>query len=87
MVRNIIGLLAGFLVLLAGVQGAVAQDVAGVQEHPMVQRYPGQDIRWQLIENYRRYRVPVGAVTGYRTIASCPIRSTKVAGRYLRART
>jgi outer membrane protein OmpA-like peptidoglycan-associated protein len=31
-------------------------------------RYPGQDIRWQQIENYMPYRVPLGPVTGYRTI-------------------
>jgi len=64
-------LLSIFLALglaLAGAQGVAAEDIAGVAEHPMVQRYPGQDIRWQLIENYRRYRLPVGAVTGYRAI-------------------
>ena len=34
----------------------------------MVQRYPGQDIRWQQIENHLPFRIPVGPVTGYRTI-------------------
>ena len=47
---------------------AVAQDVAGVTEHPMFERYPGQVIAWQHIENYQPYNVPVGPVTGYRHI-------------------
>ncbi len=48
--------------------GALAQDVDGVQEHPMIERYPGQVIQWQKIENFMPYKVPVGPVTGYRTI-------------------
>lgn len=49
-------------------QVAVAEDIDGVQEHPLISRYPGQEIRWQHIENYLPYRVPVGPVTGYRAI-------------------
>jgi outer membrane protein OmpA-like peptidoglycan-associated protein len=55
------------MTVLAG--AGAAEDVEGVQEHPMVKRYPGQDIRWQQIENYLPFRVPVGPVTGYRQIA------------------
>ncbi|MEO1407126.1 MAG: OmpA family protein, partial [Pseudomonadota bacterium] len=47
---------------------AVAEDIDGVQEHPMIERYPGQDIRWQKIENYMPYEIAVGEVTGYRRI-------------------
>lgn len=47
---------------------AQTEDIDGVQEHGLVSRYPGQDIRWQQIENYRPYRIPVGEVSGYRTI-------------------
>ncbi|MEM6818120.1 MAG: OmpA family protein [Pseudomonadota bacterium] len=47
---------------------ASAQDIEGVIEHPMIERYPGQVILWQQIENYQPYRVAVGPVTGYRTI-------------------
>jgi len=47
---------------------AAAADVDGAIEHPLVTRYPGQEIRWQQIENYMPYRVPVGPVTGYRSI-------------------
>ncbi len=45
-----------------------AEDVEGVQEHALITRYPGQEIRWQHIENYMPYKVPAGPVTGYRTI-------------------
>ena len=48
---------------------AVAQDIDGVTEHPMIERYPGQVIAWQHIENYQPYKVAVGPVTGYRSIA------------------
>lgn len=46
----------------------MAQDIDGVIEHPMIERYPGQVIAWQHIENYQPYKVAVGPVTGYRTI-------------------
>jgi OmpA-OmpF porin, OOP family len=48
---------------------AVAQDIDGAVEHPMFERYPGQVIAWQHIENYQPYKVAVGPVTGYRHIA------------------
>lgn len=48
---------------------AFAQDVEGVVEHPMIERYPGQVIAWQHIENYQPYKVATGPVTGYRAIA------------------
>lgn len=47
---------------------STAEDVSGVQEHPMIERYPGQEIRWQKIENYMPYEIAVGPVTGYRKI-------------------
>lgn len=34
----------------------------------MIERYPGQEIAWQTIDNYREFRIPVGPVTGYRAI-------------------
>ena len=58
-----------FLVLLVSTPAlAAAEDIDGVQEHPLISRYPGQEIRWQHIENFMPYRVPVGEVTGYRRI-------------------
>lgn len=47
---------------------ATAQDIDGVVEHPMIERYPGQVIAWQHIENYQPFKVPTGPVTGYRYI-------------------
>ncbi|MEE4360485.1 MAG: OmpA family protein [Pseudomonadales bacterium] len=47
---------------------ASAEDIDGAIEHPLISRYPDQEIRWQQIENHRPYRVPAGPVTGYRTI-------------------
>ena len=57
---------AAMLGLLMNV--ATAEDIEGAIEHPLISRYPGQDLAWQLIENYRPYRVAVGPVTGYRRI-------------------
>jgi len=54
--------------MLAMPAAALGQDVEGAQEHPMIQRYPGQDIAWQVIENYMPYAIAVGPVTGYRQI-------------------
>lgn len=34
----------------------------------MVSRYPGQELRWQRIDNYREFRIPTGPVSGYRNI-------------------
>lgn len=68
MKHSIAGMLAWILVAAAAVP-ASAEDIDGVVEHPMISRYPGQEIRWQQIENYMPYRVPVGPVTGYRAIA------------------
>ena len=53
---------------VAATGSAIAEDVDGVQEHPMIERYPGQEIRWQKIENYMPYEVAIGPVTGYRKI-------------------
>lgn len=54
--------------LLALPPASPAADVDGAADHPMVSRYPGQEIRWYQVENYRPYQVPAGPVTGYRTI-------------------
>jgi outer membrane protein OmpA-like peptidoglycan-associated protein len=56
-------------VTICGTTSAFAQDIEGVVEHPMVERYPGQVIAWQHIENYQPYKVATGPVTGYRAIA------------------
>ena len=60
-----------FLVVCSSIaaSAAMAQDVEGVVEHPMIKRYPGQVIAWQHIENYQPYKVAIGPVAGYRSIA------------------
>ncbi len=55
--------------LFTGTGKVSAQDIEGVVEHPMIERYPGQVIAWQHIENYQPYRVAIGPVSGYRVIA------------------
>jgi outer membrane protein OmpA-like peptidoglycan-associated protein len=47
---------------------APAEDIAGSADHPMISRYPGSEIQWYSQENYRPFRLPVGPITGYRTI-------------------
>lgn len=64
-----VGVAAAGLVVIFLINTAVAQDIDGVVEHPMIERYPGQVIAWQHIENYQPYRVAVGPVAGYRSIA------------------
>jgi outer membrane protein OmpA-like peptidoglycan-associated protein len=58
----VIALLLGLAVPL------LADELPGATDHPMVTRYPGQELRWQTIDNYREYRIPVGPVSGYRAI-------------------
>jgi outer membrane protein OmpA-like peptidoglycan-associated protein len=65
---KVIRILAAVIGLAAVSAIAVAQDIDGVVEHPMIERYPGQVIAWQHIENYQPYKVAVGPVTGYRAI-------------------
>ncbi|MEZ5572133.1 MAG: OmpA family protein [Halioglobus sp.] len=67
---NRIALLLSLILFGSGLSAAAqAQDIEGIQEHPLLTRYPGQEIRWQHIENYMPFRVAVGPVTGYRQIA------------------
>ncbi|MCL4217470.1 MAG: OmpA family protein [Candidatus Hydrogenedentes bacterium] len=58
------------LLLAAGSFGmtALAQDIAGSQDHPIITRYPGSVIQWYSVENHRPFKLPIGPVTGYRAI-------------------
>jgi len=63
--------ISAFVLVTAGNIGSSAAygaDIDNVTEHALITRYPGQDIRWQHIENHMPYRVPTGPVTGYRAI-------------------
>ncbi len=57
------------LMLSVTTVSVAAKDIDGVVEHPMIERYPGQVIAWQHIENYQPYKVAVGPVSGYRAIS------------------
>lgn len=67
LIRNIIYFIGIYSFLYAGL--AFAEDIEGIEEHSLISRYPGQEIRWQHIENYMPYKIPVGPVTGYRAIS------------------
>jgi OOP family OmpA-OmpF porin len=65
---RVLSLVFGLLALLGAMSPANA-DVAGSHDHPIIARYPGSTIEWHLVENYRKYRVPAGPVSGYRELA------------------
>jgi OmpA-OmpF porin, OOP family len=48
---------------------ATAQnDVSGSEDHQLISRYPGSIIEWYDVQEFDRYKIAVGPVTGYRTI-------------------
>ncbi len=44
------------------------KDIADSQDHPLITRYPGSTIAWYDVQNYDRYKIATGPVTGYRHI-------------------
>ncbi|NKB98867.1 MAG: OmpA family protein [Pseudomonadales bacterium] len=68
MPKNARALLSTLILLFVSLP-SFAQDAEGVIEHPMIERYPGQVVAWQQIENYQPYQVATGPVTGYRAIS------------------
>jgi outer membrane protein OmpA-like peptidoglycan-associated protein len=44
------------------------QDVKGSEDHSLISRYPGSIIKWYNVEEYNRYKIAAGPVTGYRHI-------------------
>mgnify|MGYP001796089728 CR=1 FL=1 len=57
------------LLMWSFASSAEAQDIDDVIEHTMIERYPGQHIAWQRIDNWAPYKIPIGPVTGYRRIS------------------
>lgn len=47
---------------------AGAADAEACADHPAVSRFPGAELAWCQLDNYLPYRIPVGPVTGYRSI-------------------
>jgi hypothetical protein len=62
--KSIICLLAA----VCAVAAAHAADVEGSADHPLISRYPGSEIKWNVVENDKPYKLPVGPITGYRQI-------------------
>ena len=55
------------LVILSG--AAFAQtDVEGSEDHPIITRYPDSVINWYDVQEFDRYKIAIGPVTGYRHI-------------------
>jgi len=45
-----------------------AQDIPGSKDHHLVTRYPGSDIKYYEVQNFKSYRIATGPVTGYKKI-------------------
>lgn len=43
-------------------------DKDGCQDHPAMSRYPETILTWCAVENFLPFKIPLGPVTGYRTI-------------------
>ena len=78
-IRSVLIVLICWLVA-SGAGSSSAADMDGAHDHPMIQRYPGQELRWQLVENHIPYLFPAGPVTDYRTIGD----ALEIAGRVTR---
>lgn len=59
---------------------AYGQDADGCEDHPALTRYPGTVLEWCSVENYLPYKMPLGPVSGYRTIGEIE----EIAGRVTR---
>ncbi|MEQ8747036.1 OmpA family protein [Pyruvatibacter sp.] len=45
-----------------------AADIADAQDHPVISRYPGSEIKWYDVQAFAPYFIATGPVTGYRKI-------------------
>lgn len=64
-------LVLGLAAALAGLpvdNGVKAADVDGSQDHPVVSRYPGSEIKWYDVQAFAPYFIATGPVTGYQKI-------------------
>lgn len=59
-------LMTAWMVVLSPL--ALAADVAGSADHPLITRYPASDITWQDVQEFQEYKIAVGPVTGYKTV-------------------
>ncbi len=47
---------------------ALAEDVAGSQDHPILTRFPGSEIKWYDVQAFSPYHIATGPVTGYNAL-------------------
>lgn len=47
---------------------ALAADVKGSADHPLITRYPDSEITWYDVQEFQEYKIAVGPVTGYKKI-------------------
>lgn len=67
--KRLFGLIALCLSLIAmGAIPAIAEDVAGSKDHPVVTRYPDSVIKWYDVQAFEPYTIATGPVTSYRAI-------------------
>lgn len=60
--------LAVLLLSIGFGQPALAQDIPGVHDHPMLTRYPQSIIKWHDVQTFMPYKIGVAKVAGYRKI-------------------
>ncbi len=67
--RNMRRIFLTFLFINFGfILNAAAEDVAGSDDHPVLTRYPGSEIKWYDVQAYVPYAVATGPVAGYQGI-------------------
>lgn len=54
--------------LIASFAVFAQQDIPGSEDHPLISRYPGSVIKWYDVQEFDRYKIATGPVTGYRHI-------------------
>ena len=57
-----------FFILGTVFAGYGQEDVLGSEDHPLITRYPGSVIEWYDVQEFDRYKIATGIVTGYRHI-------------------
>lgn len=58
------------MLLALSLTAATVADAEGCADHPAISRYPGMQLAWCETQNFTPFRVPLGPVTGYRTIGT-----------------
>lgn len=57
-----------FFLLIITFTASAQEDVSGSEDHKLISRYPGSVIEWYDVQEFDRYKIATGNVTGYRKI-------------------